>query len=73
MLRVLTLTLAQNQVTVGWKSVSNKNYRIEAASDVNGSWVEVGSQVTGSGNTSQTALSRISSDQRFFYRVRVVP
>lgn len=72
-LEILTLTMQPTQVTIGWKSVSNKNYRVEAASNANGPWAEVGTQVIGSGETAQTSLSRAPSDERLFFRVRLVP
>jgi hypothetical protein len=74
-LRIVTLTVNTNQtqVTVGWQSVSNKNYRLEAAPNVDGPWAEVGSPVQGAANSTQANLSRNPADPKSFYRVRLLP
>lgn len=74
-LRILTLTMnaGQPQVTVNWESIANKNYRLEAAADINGPWLEVGTPVSGAGATTQTSVLRDPADAKLFYRVRLLP
>lgn len=77
LLRILTLgfNAQQDQVTVLWQSVSNRNYRVETASDPDGPWLEAGSTVPGAGGSEQTvtSLPLRPMDPKAFYRVRLVP
>jgi hypothetical protein len=73
-LRILTLSLIAGQTTVGWLSVSNRSYVIEAAAGVSGPWFNVGPPVPGSTlqPKTETSITRDPDDPRKFYRVRVI-
>lgn len=74
-LRILTLTLdpQQDRATLGWQSVSDKRYLIEIASDPQGPWAEVGSQVLSAGGTTQVNVTEPPGQARRFYRIRLAP
>ncbi len=70
-LRILTFSIGQSQTTVGWQSVSNKNYLLEGASDVRGPWIGL-SQIGSAGTATQTSVNHNPADPTQFYRVVVV-
>jgi len=72
LLRLLTISVTQGQATVGWQSVANKNYVIEAASAVEGPWFSVGAPVSSSGTSTQTSVNRNAAETLKFYRIRVL-
>jgi hypothetical protein len=71
-LRLLSITVGQNQTTVGWQSVANKQYVMETATDATGPWTGVSSNQA-SGLTAQATVNHSLSEVRQFYRVRVLP
>jgi hypothetical protein len=74
LLRILALTLdaPQDQVILGWQSISGKSYLIETASSVNGPWFDVGPPVVSSDPITQVNVGSPADVERF-YRIRVVP
>lgn len=74
-LRILTVTLQpdQTQITVGWQSVSDKNYVIEAASEIDGPFADAGSLVPAAGNTTQGNVNVPPDQLRRFFRIRLGP
>jgi hypothetical protein len=75
LLRVLTLTLAEDQssATVEWQSVDARNYILESAPGVDGPWSEVGSTTPGTGETTETTVTLSSPQPLQYYRVRIAP
>jgi hypothetical protein len=73
-LRILAVSLGSDQATVGWLSVSNRSYVIEAANDPSGPWFNIGAQVPGSAlqTSTEASITRNPADPGKFYRVRVV-
>ncbi len=58
-------------VTITWSSVAGKKYRLQARPSLSeGSWADVGGDITASGPTSSTTHS---ANGQHFYRVRLVP
>lgn len=72
LLRILTISVTQGQASVGWQSVVNKRYVIEAASGIEGPWLSVGAPVSSSGTSTQTSVDRTAAETLKYYRVRVV-
>jgi hypothetical protein len=75
LLRVLTVTLAEDQTTatVGWQSVATKSYIIEFASSVDGPWSQVGTARPGVGQTTEATVTLSPPQPAQYYRVRVAP
>ena len=71
-LRLLQVAITGNQATVSWSSVANKQYVLEAATNVSGPWSEAASLLATNPST-QTTVARNPGDPRTFYRVRVAP
>jgi len=70
-LRILSLSVGPTQTTVGWSSISNKQYVIEAATNALGPW-SASDPLTGAGTTLQSTTGYNPADPRKFYRIRVL-
>lgn len=59
-----------NNISVTWSSVVGKKYQLESATAPNGTYTNIGPQITATGATSGETVSATTSG---FYRVEVVP
>jgi hypothetical protein len=70
-LRLLQVAITGNQATVSWASVADKQYVLEAATNLSGPWTDAAS-VLATNPSTQATIARNPGDVRRFYRVRVV-
>jgi hypothetical protein len=65
---ITAVTVSTNGVNLSWSAVAGKVYRVQSATDLNGSWTDLTGDVTASGAVATKLDASVLADQQY-YRV----